>query len=1048
MIETTYANFINLSRSDSLTQGEEYRITDYVTKVKSNYIPAYFDHNSDIICFRSAEHPFDIVVTATSNHNVSPNARVMVHSGDSYFSAADVSKWSIYYVNDAVVSGGSYLTLENIPWAPSVSEGGKGAILWMRDEYGNEAFYDFKNIQFLRKAITNAPSIRQNATGESVTFYPKIKAEYDEVGYSGTDKGMTFHMWQGYIEESVLASVVEEMSYQWGDYTLSESGTRVFCIMDDDSEGNIIAQVSSTDVWFYTFSCIDSNNTVTDATLEGQATNCRINIRQLDMATGEGESAADYDLPESIIILDDDQTANNFFAYPDIFFNNTIVGNIDGCEIDDDTRSTLFNNGWNGAISSAVYSYVLCKRSMGLSYVTDDAMMDILEEQEMVVVKTFTFKSISNKTYDISIYGTSDEAAIGDVVVAGSALTIQETNDNDFFRPLRTQTGYLYLTNASAETLLRLIPSTNMQRPFIVKENNALIWTGFLKPQQFNMQYTVMMYERASLPIACQLSMVSGEKLKPNTNTQYMSIGRIILLFMATVASYTPKPIKNVVFDYGEQMIGGTQYVSGSDAWLQASISPTMFYDYQNETVKENVEIQDLFKSLCVFLGLTCRTEGENLYFLAMDDSQRGRKLRKVSYKKLLGIVNASYVSGTAVTILQKSIFGTSDEINRYAGTDNTLLMKEGMNNAIVKCDKVEHSLSFEWNDSEVAEDFPSTSPTTRYDSITDGNINILGQTGTYTKDTEKEKLEVNYKRDSWFLLVYDTETSQYGNLNPKATVRCDNPCIRTVIGDLVYYTYKRGAIRMLSKNSYIYNNCIIVMNFHLNFAEEINGQCYARVYVKIGDQYYKEASIPIDSGSIRSNRVRYSDDANYDGYGFKIDGSTLSNGKDFVFGKLEAGIIWVRGPHIDNGTYSYPAVEIENFSVNIVPNERKGVKYQQEYKVEAQGKGKDYTKDTMFIKGEKTSHLDNVIIGVDSFVSSTEDDQSYNSCEYFAQRMANYYKKARRLYKVTVKRSMVGAKPTDIFTDAPDGAKYTPISIENDFRRDVQKILLAEIDD
>ena len=60
---------------------------------------------------------------------------------------------------------------------------------------------------------------------------------------------------------------------------------------------------------------------------------------------------------------------------------------------------------------------------------------------------------------------------------------------------------------------------------------------------------------------------------------------------------------------------------------------------------------------------------------------------------------------------------------------------------------------------------------------------------------------------------------------------------------------------------------------------------------------------------------------------------------------------------------------------------------------------------------------------------------------------MANYYKRARRLFKLVVKRSMVNAKPTDIFVDAPDGAKYTPISIENDFRDDVQKLVLAEID-
>lgn len=1041
MVQTTYANLITLSNNYGLTPGEEYRITDYVTKVKSDYIPTYFDHNSSIECFRSAEHPFDIIVTATSTRNVSPNARAALHSGDTYFSSADLSQWSIYYISGA---GSSSMVLDRIPWAPTNEEGGKGAILWMRDDHGNEAFYDFKNIQFLRRKITGLPSIRENATGSSVDFYPKVRAEYNN---AGNNKGMAFHMWQGYIEESVLASIVEEFNYRWGDYTLSEDGTRVFCIIDDDSEGNIIAE-TSTDVWFYTFSGIDSNNNVTDASLDGRANECRINIRQLDMADGEGESNADYDLPESVMILESGQTATRFYVYPDIYTNNTIIGNINSCEIDGNTRSTLFREGWNGAISSAEYNYVICKQSMNASYITEGAYMEILEQQQMVVMKTFTFKSFDGNTYTIDIYGTSDESAIGNVEVEGSAVTIQETNGNDFFNPIRTQTGYIHLTNATAETLLRLIPSKNMQRPFVMKENGTLIWSGFLKPQQFNMQYTVMMYEKASLPIACQLSMVKGEKFVPNTNTQYMSIGRIILLFIATLASNTPEPLKNIVFDYGEQMIGGTQYVAGSDAWLQASISPSMFYDYNEDVVEENMDMQNLVKNLCVFLGLTLRLKGNTLYFLALDDSNRGRKLRKVTYNELLGIVNGTYITGTAVYLTQKSIFGTNDHVNRYAGTDNTLLLEEGVNNAIVECDKVEHSLSFEWDESDVANDFPSTSPTyIAHDAIVDAPINRLGETSVYTKDTKDATFEVDYRHDSWVLMVYDTETSATGNLYPKATIRCYNPCTRTVIGESVYYSYKKGAIKLTSKNSYIYNNCIIAVNFNLNFADEINGQCYARTYVKIGSQYYREVSIPIDNGHVRNNRARYSDDANYDGYGFKIDGSTLTNGKDFVFGKLEVGIIWIRGPHIEGTTHTFPAVEIDGFSIKIIPNERKRQEYEQTYKVKAQGQGDDLTKNTVFIKGDRTSHLDNAISGVDSFVSSTESDTSYSSCEYLAQRMANYYNRARRLYKVTVKRSMVNAKPTDIFTDSPDGAKYTPISIADDYRNDIQKILLAEID-
>ena len=1050
MIETTYANFINLKRNRGLTVGEEYRITDYVTKVKSDYVPDYINFTT-IQCFRSAEHQFDVVVTATSVNSVSPYAKAMGHSGDTYFSGAQLSEWSLYYVDDLVGANGEYLIADKIHWAPTNEEGGKGAILWMRDEYGNEAHYDFKNIQFLRKAIVNSPSIREDANERSVAFFPKIRSEYDTAGYTGANKGLTYHIWQGYVEESEIASLVDYLDYHWGDiYTLSEEGTRIFCIMDDDSEGYIIAEVSSTDTWCYTYSCIHSDNSVTDASLNGQAANCKINIRQLDMVTGEGESD-EYYLPGSVILLQENETAGYFFVYADTYFFNTHTGNTNKCEIDNYTISSLFNNGWDGAVLNANYRFVLCKRSMLVSYVTDDVSLDVIENDYKVIVKTLTFKSFDNKTYTVDIYGTSDEDVIGDMMLEGNAVHLQENNDNDFFKSLRVQTGYLYLTNASVATLLQLIPLTNMQRPLVIKENGTLIWTGFLKPQQFNMQYTAMIYERANLPIACQLSMIKGENFKPNTDTQYMSIGRMILLVIAAIASNTPKPFKNIVFDYGEQMIGDTQYVAGSDAWLQASVSPGMFYSYKENIPEAKVDMQSMLESLCTFLGMICRTEGDTIYFMAMDDSQRGRNMRKVTYQQLFGIVNGVYATGSSVSITEKNIFGTSDEINRYAGTDNTMLMKEGTKKAVITCKKQDTSLTFEWPESDVANELVTTSPTTRYDNITDSNINVFAErTTSFRKKTDNATYEVDFIAGSWYMLVYDPDTSAIGNLNPRATVRCNQPCYRYVVGDIVHWTYQYGAIRVYTDNSYIFNNCIIAVNFSLKFAEEINGTGpIARIYVKIGNQYYREASATIvNSTQIQTNRQKYSGDANYSGYGFKIDSSTLSNGKDFVNGKLEVGILYIRAYRYESGTYTFPAVEISDFSVQIVPNERLGVKYQDKYEVESSGTGKEYTKDTMFIKGEITSHLDNAIIGVDKFVSSTESDNNYNSCGYFAQRIANYYKRARRLYKVIVKRSMVNAKPTDIFVDSPDGAKYTPISIENDFRNDRQKILLAEIDD
>lgn len=53
----------------------------------------------------------------------------------------------------------------------SVDEDGVGTILWMKDEFGNECPYDFKNIQFKRWAVTDSVSGRQGLNGLYLGVY-------------------------------------------------------------------------------------------------------------------------------------------------------------------------------------------------------------------------------------------------------------------------------------------------------------------------------------------------------------------------------------------------------------------------------------------------------------------------------------------------------------------------------------------------------------------------------------------------------------------------------------------------------------------------------------------------------------------------------------------------------------------------------------------------------------------------------------------------------------------------------------------------------------
>ena len=121
-----YSDLVTLRNNNQLVPGLSYRIVDYVTTTLQEET-------------QSANHPFDLIVTAISNNELSEYATACLHEGDTYFFGNKLNQWTIKYCLDNDTS--------RFAWASD-----KGVIYYMKDEFNNEAWYDFKNIMFLRPA--------------------------------------------------------------------------------------------------------------------------------------------------------------------------------------------------------------------------------------------------------------------------------------------------------------------------------------------------------------------------------------------------------------------------------------------------------------------------------------------------------------------------------------------------------------------------------------------------------------------------------------------------------------------------------------------------------------------------------------------------------------------------------------------------------------------------------------------------------------------------------------------------------------------------------
>lgn len=129
IVNLTYESLLDaISANDGngeLVSGQKYRITDYVTTTSQEGT-------------KSAGIPFDIIVEAIEPNKLSENAKAVKNSDNSYFENNKLDAWEIKYcvTNDT----------SRFAWADTTN--GKGVIYYMKDEFNNECWYDFKNIQF------------------------------------------------------------------------------------------------------------------------------------------------------------------------------------------------------------------------------------------------------------------------------------------------------------------------------------------------------------------------------------------------------------------------------------------------------------------------------------------------------------------------------------------------------------------------------------------------------------------------------------------------------------------------------------------------------------------------------------------------------------------------------------------------------------------------------------------------------------------------------------------------------------------------------------
>lgn len=134
----TYNNLVTKRNNHTLVPNKKYRLTDYECTTTQN--------ESRVI-----SHPFDIILTAYNESILLEKASTCLRDGDTYYSSHSNSLelWEVHYCIDNDTN--------RFEWADSTN--GKGVIYYLKDDKGNEAPYDFKQIQFKRYQVTQCSTL-------------------------------------------------------------------------------------------------------------------------------------------------------------------------------------------------------------------------------------------------------------------------------------------------------------------------------------------------------------------------------------------------------------------------------------------------------------------------------------------------------------------------------------------------------------------------------------------------------------------------------------------------------------------------------------------------------------------------------------------------------------------------------------------------------------------------------------------------------------------------------------------------------------------------
>lgn len=317
-----------------------------------------------------------------------------------------------------------------------------------------------------------------------------------------------------------------------------------------------------------------------------------------------------------------------------------------------------------------------------------------------------SFRSLREGTpYTVDIFDGSTPSGTAVQLTGGaSPFYTEEDNDEDWFLPVRTQSGYLRIVDTgkdrSGNTFdwQSLIPATAKSLKVRLRDdNNNIKWLGYIQPRTFCGQMYAPTQER-EYPIMCPLMAISGIDVETTAN------GAVTFAYLLTYLLTQ----SGVTFSYIHIQGNGADVVS----WLQKKVNWENFVDEDEDNHRTSrYDCLTLLEEICKFWGWVARTSGDELFLLSPDEQTSFVRLDMQD----LSTIN----SGNTPQYTEENWVPGDIDDDIYASTNNQVEILRGVKKVTIDADINVQDTLFEFAPEQTHEYMMGT-PFTRVTAGTD----------------------------------------------------------------------------------------------------------------------------------------------------------------------------------------------------------------------------------------------------------------------------------------------------------------------------------------